>query len=96
MTEETWFFLLTRVKNYRSANLVACNQFISGSFPRKRTGLGIVGGMKGKVSGQSRAAKVRAAEDQGGKPLGSLRPGDQRPSSLGAESPKRGRASPLF
>ena len=36
-------------------------------------------GVKGKVSGQSRATKVRAAEDQGGKPPGSLRPGGQRP-----------------
>ena len=45
-------------------------------------------GVKGKVSGQSRVAKVRAAEDQGGKPLGSLRPGGQRPSGLGAKSVK--------
>ena len=42
-------------------------------------------GVKGKVSGQSRATKVRAAEDQGGKPRGSLRLGGQRPSGLRAE-----------
>ena len=68
MTGKTWFFLLTHVKNYRSANLVACNQFISDPFPWKRTGLGRVG-VKGKVSGQSRVTKVRVAKDQGGKPL---------------------------
>ena len=75
--------MLTHVENYRSANLVACNQFIIGLFPWKRTGLGRVG-VKGKVSGQSRATKVRVAEDQGGEPLGSLRTGGQRPSSPGA------------
>ena len=42
--------------------------------------------MKGKVSGQSRAAKVRVAEDQGGTLPGSLRPGGQRPSGLRAKS----------
>ena len=50
--------------------------------------------MKGKVSGQSRVAEVRGAEDQGGKPLGGLRPGVQRAKS--APSPPRERASPLF
>ena len=30
--------------------------------------------MKGRVAGQSRAAKVRVTEDQGGKAPGSLRP----------------------
>ena len=44
--------------------------------------------MKGKVLGQSRAAKEQAAEDQGGKPQGSLRLGGQRPSGLGAKSVK--------
>ena len=39
LTGETWFFLLTHVKNYKSANLLACNQFISDPFPWKRTGL---------------------------------------------------------
>ena len=47
---ETWFFLLTHVKNYRSANLLVRNQFISDPFPWKKTGLGRVG-VKGKVSG---------------------------------------------
>ena len=37
--------------------------------------------MKGKVSGQSRVAKVRAAEDQVGKPPGGLSPGGQRAKS---------------
>ena len=37
--------------------------------------------MKGKVSGQSREAKARAAEDQGGKPLDGLRLGGQRAKS---------------
>ena len=45
-------------------------------------------GVKGKVSGQSRAAKVRVAEDQGGKPLGGLRLGVQRPCGLRAKSAK--------
>ena len=45
-------------------------------------------GVKGKVSGQSRATKERVAEDQGGKPQGCLRPGGQRPSGLGAKSVK--------
>ena len=44
--------------------------------------------VKGKVSGQSRAAEVRVAEDQGGKPLGNLRPGGQRPSGPRAKSIK--------
>ena len=80
--------MMTHVKNYRSADLLACNQFISNPFPWKRTGLGRVGtrmelgrvGVKGKVPGQSRAAKVRVAEDQGDEPPASLRPGGQRPS----------------
>ena len=42
--------------------------------------------MKGKISGQSRAAKVRAAEDQGGKPPGGLRLRVLRPSVLRAKS----------
>ena len=67
LTGETWFFLLTHVQDCRSASLVACNQFTSDLFPWERSGLGRVG-VKGKVSGQSREAKVRAAEDQGGKP----------------------------
>ena len=71
LTGETWFFLLMQVKNYRSSNLVVCSQFISDPFPWKRTGLGRVGGrVKGKVSGQSTAAELRAVEDQGGKPPG--------------------------
>ena len=45
-------------------------------------------GMKGKVSGQSRVTRVRAAKDQCGKPLGSLRLGGQRPSGPGAKSVK--------
>ena len=101
---ETWFFLLTHIKNYRSANILVCKQFISDPLPWKRIGVGRVGGMKGKVSRKSRVAKVRAAEDQGGKPLGSLRPGGQRPSGLRAKSVKSAksapspqeRASPLF
>ena len=40
---DTWFFLLTRVKNYRSATLSACIQCISDPFPRKRLGLARVG-----------------------------------------------------
>ena len=48
--------------------------------------------MNGKVSGQSRVVKVRAAEDQGGKPLGGLRPGGQRPSSPRAKSAKSNQA----
>ena len=42
--------------------------------------------MRGKVSGQSRAAKVRVAKDQGGKPLEGLSPGGQRPSGPRAKS----------
>ena len=42
--------------------------------------------MKGKVAGQSRATKVREAEDQGGKSPRSLRLGGQRPSGPGAKS----------
>ena len=64
-----------------------CNQFISDPFSRKKTGLVRVG-VKGKVSGQSRATKERVAEDQGGKPQGSLRPGGQRPSGPGAKNAK--------
>ena len=64
-----------------------CNQFIRDPFPWKRTGLGRVG-VKGKVSGQGRETKVRAAEDQGGQPLGSLRSGGQRPSGPGAKTIK--------
>ena len=45
-------------------------------------------GVKGKVSGQSRVANVRAAEDQGGQPPRSLRPGGQTPSGPGAKSVK--------
>ena len=48
--------------------------------------------MNSKVSGQSRVVKVRAAEDQGGKPLGGLRPGGQRPSSPRAKSAKSNQA----
>ena len=55
------------VKNYRSANLLACNQFISDLFPCKM-GLGRVGGEK-----QSFRAK------QGGKSKSSCRPGWQTP-----------------
>ena len=62
LMEESWFFLLIHVKNYGSADLLACNQFISDPFPWKRMGLGRVG-VKGKVPGQSRAGKVTAAED---------------------------------
>ena len=86
---ETWFFLLTHIKNYRSANILVCKQFISDPLPWKRIGVGRVGGMKGKVSRKSRVAKVRAAEDQGGKPLGGLRLGGQRTSGPGAKSTKR-------
>ena len=74
-------------KELQSANRVACDQFISGPFPRKRTELGRVG-VKGKVSEQSKAGKVRAAADHGGKSPGSLRPGGQRPSGPGAKSVK--------
>ena len=57
----------------------------------EENGTGESEGVRGKVSGQSRAAKVRAAEDQGDKPLGGLRPGgltpgDQKPSGLGDKS----------
>ena len=56
--------------------------------------------MNGKVSGQSRVVKVRAAEDQGGKPLGGLRLGVQRPCGLRAKSAKSvrtpERGNPLF
>ena len=56
--------------------------------------------MKGKVSGQSRATKVRAAEDGGGKPPGRLRPGGQSPSGPGGqecqERPKPPRESESF
>ena len=100
---ETWFFLLTHIKNYRSANILVCKQFISDPLPWKRIGVGRVGGMKGKVSRKSRVAKVRAAENQGGQPLGSLRSGGQRPSDPRAKSTKTTpspgeteRASPLF
>ena len=79
--------MLPHVKNYRSANLLACNQFISGPFPWKRTGLGRVG-VRGKVSGQSRAAKVREAEDQGGKPPCGLRPGGPRDSAKSTPRPQ--------
>ena len=48
--------------------------------------------MKSKVSEQSRAAKVRAAADQGGKPPGGLRLGGQRPSGPGAPEPRVPRA----
>ena len=67
--------LLAHVKNYRSANLLACDWFISDLLPWKRTGLARVGDetikiqkkkKKGKVPRQSRMAKVRAAEDCGG------------------------------
>ena len=43
-----------------------------------------MGEVRGKVSRQSREAKVRAAEDQSDKPPGGLRTGGQRPSSPGA------------
>ena len=89
------------VKNYRPANLLVCNQFISDPFPQKKTGLDRVGEVRGKVSRQSREAKVRAAEDQSDKPPGGLRTGGQRPSGPRAESqehpkPSRERVSPLF
>ena len=51
-------------------------------------------GVRGKVSGQSRVAKVRAAEDQGDKPPGDLRPGGQR--SGGPRANRKERESPLF
>ena len=57
LTRETWFFLLTHVKNYRSANQLACNQFIS-SCSHGREWDWVEWGVKGKVSGQSREAKV--------------------------------------
>ena len=86
LTGETWFFLLMHVKNYRSANLLACNQFISDPFPWKKMGL-VEWGVKGKVSRQSRVAKVRVAEDQGGKPPGGLRPVAQEPRT--PQAPER-------
>ena len=46
-------------------------------------------GVKGKVSGQSRATKERVAEDQGGKPPRGSRPGGQRPGGSRARSTKR-------
>ena len=49
--------MLTHVKNYRSANLLVCNQFISDPFPQKKTGLDRVGEVRGKVSRQSRTGK---------------------------------------
>ena len=45
--------------------------------------------MKGKVSGQSREAKVRVAEDQGGK-----LPGGQRPSGPRAKTASSPQESP--
>ncbi|KAF6094865.1 hypothetical protein HJG60_011941 [Phyllostomus discolor] len=63
LTGETWFFLLTHVKNYISANLVVCNQFISGSLPWKRTGLGRVGGER-----QSFRAKQGEKNKRGWRP----------------------------
>ena len=68
LMRETWFFLLTYVKNYRSANLLACGQFISDLFPWKETGLGRVGGER-----QSFRAK------QGSKSKSGWRPGWQAP-----------------
>ena len=65
---EAWFFLLTQVKNYRSAHLLARSQFISDPFPWKRMGLGRVGGER-----QSFRAK------QGGRSKNGLRPGWQTP-----------------
>ena len=47
LTGDTWFFLLMHVKNYRSVNLLVCNQFISDLFPWKRMGLGRVRGVGG-------------------------------------------------
>ena len=66
---ETWFFLPMHVKNYRSANLSACNQglLVIRSSPWKRTGLDEVRGVKGIE------AKVRVAKGWGGKPLGGAR-----------------------
>ena len=53
---DTWFFLLRHVKNYRSTNLLVCNQFISDLFPWKRTGPGRVAGVgrgKAKFKGEA-------------------------------------------
>ena len=72
--------MLTHVKSYRSANLLACNQFISDPFPWKETGLGRVGGER--QSFRAKQGDKRAAEDQGGQPPGSLRPSGLRAKSV--------------
>ena len=70
VTGETWFFLLTHVKNYRSANLLVCNQslLVTRSHGRERACLRWGGvGVKGIGLGQSRVVKVRVAEGWGSK-----------------------------
>ena len=62
---------------------------ISDPFSWKRVGLAKVGVGKRHRSGQNRVVKVRAAESQGGKPLGGLRLDGQT-----AKSSQR--VSPLF
>ena len=44
LTGETWFFLLSHGKNYRPANPLVCNRFISDPLPWKRMGLARVEG----------------------------------------------------
>ena len=90
LTGETWF-LLTHVKNYRSANLLVYNQFISDLFPWKRMGLGRVG-MKGKVSGQSRVASPQAVWGRVAKGPVAWEPR----ASRAPPAPERERVSPLF
>ena len=75
--ERDWFFLLMLVKNYRSANLFACNQFISDLFPWKRTGLHREGGER-----QSFRAK------QGGESKSGCRPGWRAPGQPEAGWPE--------
>ena len=50
---ETGFFLLTCVTNYRSAHLLAYNQFISDPFPWKKTEPARVGGERQKQGSKS-------------------------------------------
>ena len=83
--------MLTHVKNYRSANLLVCNQFISDPYPWREQDwveLGVKGSFRAKQD------RKRVAEDQSVKPLGSLMPGGQRPSGLGAKSTKSTKSTP--
>ena len=68
LTGETWFFLLSHGKNYRPANPLVCNRFISDPLPWKRMGLA-------RVEGERQSFRAK----QGGKSKSSWRPGWQAP-----------------